>query len=211
MFRNERPLGRAKVSIPLKLPPNRTFRALREDENMSLVRTLRGLAVILATVGMVAGPFAYGAGPATGAPAVFAPAAAARVPEVLDVELLEGGVLLGQVTDRSGAPLRQTEVLLRKDGVDVLRVRTEEEGRFAAAGLRGGVYEVVAADSTSHFRVWAPRTAPPAAQPGILIVAGDGVVRGNLGYLLYGWLSHPWVLAALTTAAIAVPIALDAS
>jgi len=52
-----------------------------------------------------------------------------------------------------------------------------------------------------------PGTAPPAAQPGALLVAGKGPVRGQTGPIGY-WLGNPWVLAALVAVAVTVPVAI---
>jgi hypothetical protein len=86
-------------------------------------------------------------------------------------------------------------------------VDTDAAGQFSVPGLTGGVYQVETLKGGGVFRLWAPRTAPPAAFESAMIVQGDQVVRGANGQLL-SWLGNPWVLGAIVATAIAVPLAL---
>ena len=80
---------------------------------------------------------------------------------------------------------------------------------FAFKGLQQGVYQVVAAKGHQAYRVWPEKIAPPSAQPGALIVAGNGTVRGQLGMRGFrNLLANPWVVAAIVATAIAVPVAI---
>ena len=97
---------------------------------------------------------------------------------VADVALGDGGTLSGQVVDAQGAPLPATVVSIRTGGREVLQATTDAQGGFAGDGVKGGVYEVTAAGSHGVYRLWAPKTAPPSANRGILAVSGDAV-RGQ--------------------------------
>jgi hypothetical protein len=100
------------------------------------------------------------------------------------------------------------------DGAEKLaEARTDAGGNFAFRGLRGGVYQVTAAEGIGAYRLWTPGTAPPSAQAAALVVAGEDLIRGNLrcfGRNCGAWcrfqLSNPLVLATLAATAITVPI-----
>lgn len=152
-----------------------------------------------------------------------------RSPAVVDVTLKDGGVLLGQVVDPQGAPLAKVPVSLRDRDREVARTMTDSGGYFAVRGLRGGVYQLVAARGCGEFRLWKPGTAPPGSRQGALLVASRETVRGQgceaascdagagcgcgsgcgsgCGGLSY-WLSNPWVVAGIVATAVAVPVAI---
>jgi hypothetical protein len=129
---------------------------------------------------------------------------------VADVALRDGGTLVGAVYSAEGLPQSARLVSVQSNGKEVVRATTDEHGRFVAPGLKGGVYQLVTTEGMSTYRAWSEGTAPPAAQPAALVVTGD-VARGfgHHGGGLGGWLSNPWVLAAIVATAIAVPIALN--
>ena len=64
-----------------------------------------------------------------------------------DVQLREGGVLVGQVVDAQGAPVADSTVSVFRDGLEVATMRTDENGNYSTTGLRGGVHQIV---STGH-------------------------------------------------------------
>jgi hypothetical protein len=138
------------------------------------------------------------------------PTAPAAVP-VSDVALADGGVLRGQVVNPQGAPLPSQAVAVRQQQRIIASARTDQDGRFSISGLPGGVYQIATADGAGVYRLWAPQTAPPAAQPAAMIVSGQQVVRGQLGGGggVRSFLTSPWVLAGLLAAAISIPIALS--
>ena len=129
---------------------------------------------------------------------------------VRDVDLHDGGSLTGQVLDVSGTPVAGTAVAVIDEGRAVATSHTGVDGRFTIAEVKAGVYEIATSNGVTVCRLWAPRTAPPAAQADALVVHGDTVARGAVGDGgVIGFLSNPWVLAGIVAAAIAIPLALD--
>jgi hypothetical protein len=166
---------------------------------MGIVKTL---SVVLAAAGMCMPQ------------ALMAAETAARQPITADVALTEGGVLLGQVVDTEGAARAEVPVAILAGGRELALAKTDGSGYFAFRGLRGGVYQLVAAEGHGLYRVWSPGTAPPSAQQGALVVAGQDMVRGNwgpvgesVGWTKF-WLSNPWVIGAIVTTAVVIPVAL---
>ena len=144
------------------------------------------------------------------APALAAPPAPQRLAPT-DVALRDGGVLVGQLVDGQGAPLPAAMISIQSQGRPVAEAKTNDQGEFAVNGLKGGVYEIAAPGHQGAYRVWAPRTAPPAASNGVLLVSDADVVRGaNPFSAVGGWMvKHPLMTAGIVAAAIAIPIALD--
>lgn len=169
---------------------------------MKWMERLRGLVVAAASMGMILPQFAHAA--SVGQVARPTPAT------VRDVALRDGGYLTGQVLDAAGAPVAATAVAVVDRDKAVATALTGEDGRFAIAGVKAGVYQVATDQGATVCRLWAPRTAPPSAQPDALVVNGDTVVRGGAGGGgVIGFLSNPWVLAGIVAAAIAIPLVLD--
>jgi len=127
-----------------------------------------------------------------------------------DVALREGGVLVGQVVNQQGVAKANADVSIRYANHEVVRTTTDENGVFAAKGLRGGQYELMTDEGASSCRLWAADTAPPAARPAALLVSGDNVVRGQgVARSWVGWMkAHPYLTAGTVAAAVAIPLAL---
>lgn len=164
---------------------------------MKRVRLLRCVAAALAFAGIFVSQLAQAAAPRQGMPGVA----------IRDIALQDGGTVRGQVVNTLGVPQANSKVLIAKQGELVATAVTNGEGRFEAAGLNGGVYQVVTGEGAGAYRFWTAQTAPPAAQDEVLLIAGQDVVRGQNG--VAGVLGNPWVLAGLVAAAIAIPLALD--
>ena len=153
------------------------------------LKTIQYVAAMFSALGMLV--------PGTG---LAATPVAAGAEAVSDVALAPGGHLVGQVVDTAG---------VAQAGREVLRTATNESGTFVAQGLRGGQYEIVTPQGSSVVRAWAPNTAPPSAQAGTLVIAGDQVVRGNMAWSVVEWCrAHPWITTVGVAAAIAIPLAL---
>jgi hypothetical protein len=156
--------------------------------------------------------------------------AAAAKPVAVDVALRDGGVLVGQVVDSQGAGIEGVPVAIRSQDQQWVNAKTGKEGYFAFKDLRGGVYQVASADGQGVYRAWTPGTAPPAAQEGALVVAGEDVIRGQNcqpgcqpgcqpacdpcqpGHpRLRRFITNPLVIGGAVATAIAVPIAIHES
>lgn len=162
------------------------------------IRKLQYAAAMLAMVGMMAPQAAFAA--PTGSPVQG------------DIALRNGGVFVGQFVDAQGNGHAGVDVAMVTDGKAVAVAKTDKQGRFAVKGLHGGQYDVVAMNGKSTFRVWAPKTAPPAARNGALIVTGTDVVAGMHPGGLLGFVQcYPLLTAAAVTAAIAIPVGIAAS
>jgi len=147
---------------------------------------------------------------------LISPVAMAATPMAapVDVALHEGGVLVGQVVDAQGRAVAQASVSLQSRGQEIARAQTDQTGRFRVEKLRGGVYQVASANHQGVYRFWAPKTAPPSAQPGLMMVSASDVVRGQgTGGPFTSaaqWIAdHPIITAGAIAAAIAIPLAID--
>jgi hypothetical protein len=171
---------------------------------------LKTTSMLLASLGLLVPQQLPAAPPAGAAASQPAQARTAETPAVIDVALAEGGRLNGQALDRAAGPAAGKPILVMQQGRLIASTRTDAAGRFSVDRLTGGVYEVQCDGGESVSRLWAPRTAPPAAKQILLVTCGDGVVRGQTtfggfhGDFLKG--PGPWVIAAATI--IAVPTAL---
>ena len=160
---------------------------------MKLIRSLKTFAVLLACTGLLVGQTAQ-----------------AAKPLIRDIALQPGGVLNGQVLNEQAVAQSNSKVAVVYQGKPLTVLETDGEGRFVLAGLEPGVYELHLAQGGGAYRVWAPRTAPPAAEKSVLMVQDSQVVRGlHHGGGHFGWLANPWVLAGIVALAIALPLALD--
>lgn len=160
------------------------------------------VAAALACIGMLAQPALAGSPVAQSA--------------VADIALADGGLMTGKVVNAQGAPLSKKAVSLQQAGQEIATATTNEEGVFAVQGLRGGLYQVVSEGGVVSYRLWAPNTAPPAANQSALIVTGQEILNGQYGPQsghgsgggVMGWVrEHPLLVAGGIAAAIAIPLA----
>lgn len=166
------------------------------------LKYFRALAAAVACCGMVLPQVASAAQP---------------VPQSNDVALRPGGLVVGRVVDRQGVAQAGAVVSIQQDQLEVVRTTADQNGVFAAQGLRGGPYQILTEHSQGLYRFWAPDTAPPAAQQTAVVVTSPDVVRGQYGNSFgygYGWLdwmrAHPYLTAGIIASAIAIPVALAA-
>lgn len=164
---------------------------------MKVSKTMRAVVAVLTCCGFLSADVLRAAGPA-----------AVRV---RDVALQTAGVLQGQVVDTRGTPQAGAHVAAVRDGQTLGVAETDAAGHFALANMPGGVYELQTASNTDVYRLWAPHTAPPAAQESVLLVNDENIALGqhHQGRSSLGWLANPWVLAGIVAAAIAIPLALS--
>jgi len=130
----------------------------------------------------------------------------------------KNGVLLGQVVDPKGAAVAGVPVALRAGGRLLAQSKSNAQGHFAFAQLRGGVYQVVATEGFATFRAWAAGTAPKSAKPKAILVVGETVVRGQKWQergrwrgQTRRWLRNPVIMAGIVGTAVAVPLAVQTS
>lgn len=165
---------------------------------MKTRRIVNGVMVSLAAIGFLLPQPLLAANPAPKAP-------------VTDVALRDGGLLVGQVVDEQGAALGGVPVSLKYQDRELVVGKTSKDGTFGFKGLRGGVYQIAAAQGRGVYRVWTVGTAPPAAQEGALVVSGENVVRGQDGGGFRAFITNPLVIAGVVATAIAVPVAIHNS
>ncbi len=124
-----------------------------------------------------------------------------------DVQLGAGGELQGEVVNAVGYALPEQLVVIRRQGAEVAQARTDAEGRFVVQNLQGGLYEISTEQTTAAYRLWAPRTAPPAASDGIRMISAPTVYRGQSVPPLMDYPTPVVVGVGLgIAAAIAIPI-----
>ncbi len=162
------------------------------------IRKIQHLAAMVAALGMAMPQAAMAAPAKTVVPG--------------DIALRDGGVFVGQIVNAQGAAIADAQVTMVTAGKAIALTKTDKQGRFAVQGLRGGHYDVVAMNGKNTYRVWAPKTAPPTARSGALIVTEEEVMNaqghgGMLGFVQ----SYPLLTAAAVTAAIAIPVGIAAS
>ena len=134
---------------------------------MKYTKVLKGLAVVLATVGLVL-------------PLHASALAAGPQRTQRDVALGPGGLFHGQLVDRQGSGMSGATVTVSARGREVASGITDDAGNFAITGLRGGVYQVQTGQVTGVYRLWAPQSAPPSAQRSVLLVTDPFVARGQV-------------------------------
>jgi len=147
--------------------------------NMKALKIAQNISVALATVGLLL-PNA-GVALARDVQAAAPLPASTAAPQIADVSLADGGVLQGQVLNAAGATQASADVLIHQGKDVVARTRTNPQGQFAVQGLKGGVYVVSTDGAAGVVRAWAPRTAPPSAKSGVLLVPDSQAVRAQLG------------------------------
>ena len=134
------------------------------------------------------------------------------IPVVQTVEnlSLQDGTLIGGLVDANGKGVADAPVVIGQKGKPVAQLRTDKDGRFAAKGLKPGVYQVVSHGAVTTHRVWAQDQAPTDAKKGVIHTVDPQIARGapSNGGLL-GVLANPLVLTLAIAAAIAIPLALD--
>ncbi len=115
--------------------------------------------------------------------------------------------MMGQVVRSDGTPLPNVPVSVRNANQELAIGTTNPGGYFAFSGLQTGTYQLATTGGAATYQAWSADMAPPAAQPGaLLIVAGD-TVRGQGNGVLRGLLANPIIVAGVVATAVAVPIA----
>lgn len=122
---------------------------------------------------------------------------------------LQNGLMVGGLVDKAGRGVSDAPVVIAQQGKPVATLRTDAEGRFSAAGLKPGIYQVVSHGALNNYRVWEDGKAPANAKRGVIHQVDPEVARGASTGGLIGFLTNPLVIVGIVAAAIAIPIALD--
>jgi len=123
-----------------------------------------------------------------------------------DIVLSPEGRLEGVLLDRQGTAQAGLPVMLLQNGVEVAGTTTDESGRFAISGLRGGQYALATIDSVTPCRLWSATAAPPSAKPTLHVYSGD-LIRGQM-FRVRNFVTSPIFVGAAVGTAVAVPLAL---
>lgn len=139
---------------------------------------------------------------------------------VFDVRLNAKHELTGAIVDASGKPKKAQVVAIRststrsksKEPTATIKVKTDEHGLFRSELDGGGLYQINTESGATLVRVWTSNAAPPSATDHILILDDSRLlVRGQrpIGDLFR--INDPVLVATVTAAAIAIPIAIHNS
>lgn len=154
--------------------------------------------------------------------ALSGPAPIRRVERPLEwknVALNKGGLLAGQVVNKTGQPIAEAELLVEQQGATQV-VKSATDGRFAVSGLKSGPCVIRMGDETFACRVWEQKIAPPGSLRSLAVVSQTDIVRGNLlpplpliqpGHGILGGNHFGLVLLGLGGAAIAIGASQDDS
>ena len=173
---------------------------------MKIGTLIRQMALVLAAIGLCLPQI--GMASAANVPTEDNITTLPPVPAVTDVALQQGNTLVGQVVTGENTVMPGVEVSLSSGNHILATSKTDQDGRFVFVGLTTGIYEVAVPGGGGVYRVWAPKTAPPAAQPVVRIISQTDVVRGQAAGSL---LTSPLLLTGLIATAIAVPVAIHNS
>jgi hypothetical protein len=108
--------------------------------------------------------------------------------------------------------VEKREVKLLKGEKLLAVAQTDRNGFFAFSNVPGGIYRLQTSQADVFCRAWAFRTAPPGSHPGVVLVEGDELHRGQIlpparGRLRTA-LRNPWVIGGIVAAAVAIPVAI---
>lgn len=133
--------------------------------------------------------------------------------QVVDIQLDATNRLVGQIVDGTGAPLPESQltlVRLARQPSDAMTLTANGTGMFKSAPLAVGTYRLNTKRGVIICRCWNAKSAPPNAANGLLVVDDLEVVRGQQPISSL-FRTEPLLIAALVTAAVAVPIAVHKS
>ena len=106
-------------------------------------------------------------------------AAKSQAQMATDIALGANGTLSGQFVDAQGKGIDGARVTIHHNGRMVAETMTDTEGRYEVTNLRGGAHELIAGKYVQQARLWTNDTAPPSAKSESVIVAHNGIVRGQ--------------------------------
>ena len=136
---------------------------------------------------------------------------------VADIALKQGGVLQGQIINAAGVGVAKATLELT-NGRQHWQAKTDGQGWFQFANLRGGTYHMQAGGQSQILRAWAPGTAPPTASLGLLVSPSTDVVRGQnpvspntnqFFCVAKKRLANPWVVGGIAATAVSIPVLIN--
>lgn len=139
-------------------------------------RFLKGSAVFLATLGMMAPQYALLADSSQ-----TTATKAIRIDRIPDLLLGIDGTMTGRVCDRTGKIIEGTKVDLKQNNKTIGVAVTNRDGIYKFKDVKAGVYRVSSGNTEGTFRVWTRSTAPPSAKEHALLVLGENGSRGQFG------------------------------
>lgn len=134
----------------------------------------------------------------------------------IDVELREGGVLLGQFVSATGEPVVGKEVCLQLADGREAKMLTGDKGAFAFRGVSGAA-RLTGPDCVALTRCWSPGSAPPGASDSVLLIENQQVTRAQryAGNAANGFvqrskrlMANPLFVTGLIATSVAVPVAI---
>lgn len=116
-------------------------------------------------------------------------------PTAIDIALAAEGTMSGRVLDDKKQGLANQTVSVRQGKDEVAKAVTDENGSFEIKNLKGGMYLITSSSGYGLFRLWAPKSAPPAAHDQVLLMSKAVVVRAQNpdgGEVLYDENGQPY-------------------
>lgn len=98
---------------------------------------------------------------------------------IKDIELSKNGTLFGKVYTPQGVVVPDAIVQLRYQGTTIAAAKSNANGQFAIANVRGGAHEVVIGTLNNPVRLWANGAAPAKSLSGLVVRADQTIVRGQ--------------------------------
>ncbi len=119
---------------------------------------------------------------ALGQPAYLLAANPNSKSDVVDVALQGNNELHGRVINAEGQAVSGSIVVLTdSQNAPLVRTVADEDGRFAFSQVPTGTAVLYTEQSQTPVRTWAADTAPPVAQPEVILNEHGPTVRGQLG------------------------------
>jgi hypothetical protein len=137
--------------------------------------------------------------------------------QIDDISLSDNGLLIGRVLNSERQPQIGVDVAIYSANQPVAATRTDANGAFAVAGLRGGVHQIVASTNVRTCRLWAAGTAPPNAANAAHITSDSAIARGQWGpppltnqFVRKAKVlaTNPFIIGGAVAAAVAIPVAI---
>ena len=174
----------------------------------TILRAARSCLVIMATMGFVLQVAPARATPPTAG--IQSPINHPENADLVDIELAADSSLLAQVLGTAGNPQHTKTVVLIRSGEVAVKATTDANGGFRFKPVSGGVYQVAVGDTVTVCRAWVAGTAPPHAQPRLLLNYGQPIARGQMP-LGDVFCNKNLLWGLVIAAAIAIPIAINNS